>query len=245
MSARSASFDDQLLRDYIDTFYGYGNYAGDWWLIGMEEGGGTAADEVTRRLQLWDARGRRELEDVNMFESTPALAKWFTSRPPLQATWRGLIRLILAAEGRPWDTEAARAYQGAELGRTQSNNCILELLPLPSPSVGDWIYGEHSALTELRNRETYIERIGPRRVAWLRQRIAERKPKAVIFYSRNYQSWWEQIVGKAFGATVTPGLHLVRTNDTLFAMTMHPTYRGITTEYFVKAGQKIAEAQRQ
>ena len=237
------SLDDELLGRYIDTFYGYGNYAGDWWLVGMEEGGGNTADEVTTRLRLWDERGRKELEDVNMFSSSPELAKWFTQKPPLQSTWRGLIRLILSAEKRPTDAETARAYQGTELGRVGGNTCILELMPLPSQSVGHWIYGEHSARPELRDRQTYLEQVAPRRVQHLRERIKTHRPKAVIFYSRNYQSWWEKIAGTPFGGVVEPGVQLLKTGETLFVMTRHPVHRGVTTEYFVRAGTAIANSQ--
>jgi hypothetical protein len=233
---------DELLGEYIKTFYGYGNYAGDWWLVGMEEGGGKTDDEVRTRLRLWDARGRKELEDVDMFSTSPELAKWFTPRPPLQKTWRGLIRLILAAERRVTDSETARVYQGTELGRVGSNNCILELMPLPSQSVGHWIYGEHSALPQLRDRQTYLEQIAPSRVQHLRERIKAHRPKAVIFYSRKYQPWWEQIAGARFEAEVEPGLQLSKTSDTLFVMTRHPVHWGVTTEYFVKAGTAIADA---
>jgi hypothetical protein len=237
--------DDDLLADYIDRFYGYGCYQGDWWLVGMEEGSGGTASEVTTRLQLWNGRGRQELADVDMFRSShPDLAKWFTPRPPLQPTWRGLIRLILSAEGRPTDTETARAYQGTELGRIGGNTCILELLPLPSRSVGHWIYCDHSSLPELRTRQRYVEQIAPKRVEHLRARVHEHRPKAVIFYSRNYQSWWQQIVGAPFEAAVPPGVQLCQTGDTLFAMTVHPTYRGVTTEYFVSSGRAVADRLR-
>jgi len=238
------SLDDRLLADYIESFYGYGSYHGDWWLVGMEEGGGGSATEVARRLELWNARGRRELEDVEMFSSSPDLAKWFTPRPPLQPTWRGLIRLILAAEGRAVDPETARRYQGGELGRIGGNTCLLELLPLPSPSVGDWLYGEHSALPSLRSRQQYVHYIAPRRISSLRTRISDHRPRAVVFYSRNYQAWWEQIVGAPFGTAVAPGVHIVNTPHTVFMMTMHPTYRGLRTEYFVQAGLTIAELRR-
>lgn len=33
-------FDDATLLEYIDRFYGYGNYRSQHWLVGMEEGGG-------------------------------------------------------------------------------------------------------------------------------------------------------------------------------------------------------------
>ena len=234
------SSDDSLLVDYINTFYGYGNYRGAWWLVGMEEGGGDSANDIQTRLRLWDARGRKELESVDIFHSSPEHAKWFTPRPPLQATWRGLIRLILSAEGRPTDTETVRAYQGAELGRVGSNNCILELLPLPSPTVGHWIYGGHSSLPQLRTRQTYTDHVTPSRVQHLRGRIIEHKPKAVIFYSRNYRMWWEQIAETGFRPTELEGLEVTKGLQTVFAMTRHPVYRGVTSEYFVRAGAAIA-----
>ena len=33
-------FDDLLLDEFAHNFYGYGNYGGQFWFIGMEEGGG-------------------------------------------------------------------------------------------------------------------------------------------------------------------------------------------------------------
>ncbi len=36
----SLIFNDQLLQNFMQRFYGYGTYAGDYWFVGMEEGGG-------------------------------------------------------------------------------------------------------------------------------------------------------------------------------------------------------------
>ncbi len=33
--------DDHLLQDFIDGFYGYGNYNAPYWFVGMEGGGET------------------------------------------------------------------------------------------------------------------------------------------------------------------------------------------------------------
>ena len=117
-------------------------------------------------------------------------------------------------------------------------------MPLPSQSVAHWIYGDHSVLPELRDRQTYLAQIAPRRVQHLRKRVQEHKPKAVIFYSHNYQTWWEQIAGARFDDAGSSGVQMIKTSDTLFVMTKHPTYRGVTTEYFVKAGAAIADARR-
>ena len=40
---------------------------------------------------------------------------------------------------------------------------------------------------------------------------------------------------------VDPGAHISRSEGTLFVMTMHPTYRGMTSEYFVRVGGIVRE----
>jgi hypothetical protein len=52
------------LDDFAHRFYGYGNYGGPFWFVGMEEGGGDSSEEIARRLSAWAARGRCELEDA-------------------------------------------------------------------------------------------------------------------------------------------------------------------------------------
>jgi len=82
--------------------------------------------------------------------------------------------------------------------------------------------------------------ITPLRVQHLRERISEHGPKAVIFYSRAYQTHWEQVAGSAFQTTELHGLDIVKGPTTLFARTWHPTYTGVTNEYFEQAGRIIA-----
>jgi hypothetical protein len=41
---------------------------------------------------------------------------------------------------------------------------------------------------------------------------------------------------------VGPGVQLVKTRETLFVMTPHPTYRGLTSDYFAAVGRTIAAA---
>ena len=33
-----------------------------------------------------------------------------------------------------------------------------------------------------------------------------------------------------------PGVHILRVDGTIFVMTIHPTYRGVTSGYFVRVG---------
>lgn len=39
-------FDDQLLGEFVHNFYGYGSYGGQFWFIGMEEGGGDSFSQT-------------------------------------------------------------------------------------------------------------------------------------------------------------------------------------------------------
>ena len=54
--------DESLVLDFCEVFFGYGSFKAPIWLVGMEEGGGESAEEIQRRLQIWDQRGRQNLE---------------------------------------------------------------------------------------------------------------------------------------------------------------------------------------
>lgn len=235
---------DALLEAYIERFYGYGNFRGRQWLIGMEEGGGNSASEVQARLDVWQRRGEREIDDVRGFHRETGLDRWFLPNPPLQRTWAMLIRLLLSANGLHVTTEAVRAYQGEILGRADGPDCVLELLPLPSRSSRDWLYSQHSQISWLRDRTTYRDHVGPSRVQHLRDRIAEYRPPLVVFYGLVYRDWWERVTGLPFAATGLDGFHVARRNGTIFGLTRHPAHTGVTNQYFECAGAVINAMRR-
>jgi hypothetical protein len=67
MNVNTSNIDDELLDNFVHSFYGYGNFHGNYLFIGMEEGRGKSYQEVSQRLSTWSTRGRRELEDVAEF----------------------------------------------------------------------------------------------------------------------------------------------------------------------------------
>ena len=218
-------FDDQLLQAFIDGFYGYGSYAGDYWFIGMEEGGGNSFAGIAQRLNDWDRRGRKELEDIADYHAEIGETRYFGDRPKLQATWKKLIRVLLTAEGQNPQVEDVRTYQQQRLGRHSSNNCLLELMPLPSPSTGHWLYAKHSRITDLANRKMYMQRYAPCRADYIKQRIEQYGPKAVVFYSsdKGYAWWWERIAGVPFAQAATGELQIGSNAKTAFIIMRHPT----------------------
>jgi hypothetical protein len=242
-------FDDQILKSYVDTFYGYGNYGGRWWFVGMEEGGGKIIEHSKNRISNWDARGRKELDDLAGFhyaiaDIEPWVTRHFAEQPKIQTTWGKLIRIVLAAEGRSTSLDAVKAFQRDELGRSTSDNCLLELLPLPSPSTGHWIYAGHTALPHIQTRPGYMEHYAPCRAEHIRQRVEEYRPPVVVFYSVNwwYRQWWQKIAGVDFAEErIGSDLLLIGSDKhTLYVITKHPAAKGITNDYFHQVGQRIA-----
>lgn len=93
-------------------------------------------------------------------------------KPPLQTTWKQLIRIVLSMRDEPTTASTVRAYQRDVFARIEGHECLLELLPLPSPNVGEWRYGECFDLPWLCDRETYREHVLDHRVKRLQQLIA-------------------------------------------------------------------------
>jgi hypothetical protein len=234
-------FNDALLQKFMNTFYGYGNYAAPYWFIGMEEGGGDSYEEVARRLTVWDKRGRRELEDVAGYHIELGITYPFEDKPRLQPTWAKLIRVLLCIEGEPPTRETVRSYQQQYWARSDGNVNLMELLPLPSPSTRHWLYADYSALPELRSRDDYRQTWSVSRTEGLRERIKAHQPKAVIFYSFGYLSYWNEITNAKLQPALAGAIYAHDTHSTLFVVLKHPAAKGadITSEYFHEAGRFI------
>lgn len=140
-------FDDQLLEEYMQAFYGYGNYSGHYWFVGLEEGGGNRVEETVSRIKGWKDRGGKELEDLMERNSIGGGSKFFRDSPVAQTTWKQLIRILLAAQGGQATLTDVKLYQRDHLGRRNDDTCLLELLPLPSPSTNNWVYGPYTSLS--------------------------------------------------------------------------------------------------
>lgn len=245
-SMSDPGLDPSVLESYIQRFYGHGSYGARYWFIGMEFGGGSSLEEVVSKIQAWHDRGGKELEDLGS-QGVDAGSRWFRPPYPLQPTWAKLIRIMMSAEGQPTDSENLRAYQRDQLGRQGGLECILELLPLPSPGLGHWkfypdIAREHPQLAYLKDRATYTNRVAPVRIAHLQARIKEHRPHAVVFYGSGYRHWWRQIAGEQFEPSKLNKVQVARKEHTLFVVMQHPTAHGVTQDYFNAVGRLIANA---
>ena len=240
---KHAWFDDELLQEYTHTFYGYGNFAGHYWFVGMEEGSTGKFEEIESRLEYWRQRGRPELEDVVEYHEALGVTGLFGRGARLQPTWSKLIRVLLSAQGHDNPHhETVRQYQASRLGRHRGQDCLLELMPLPSRSTGDWMYGNHSRLPELTTRESYLQYYRPKRISSLNSKIRLHNPRAVIFYSVSpkYQNAWKQVAGVPFVRTNLDRVSMARNEHTVFVIMPHPVSHGISRRYLHEIGTLIA-----
>ncbi|MFP4296953.1 MAG: hypothetical protein ACLFT0_03735 [Spirulinaceae cyanobacterium] len=234
-------FDDELLTEFADSFFGYGSYCGKYWFVGMEEGGGDSFTDINHRLNVWNERGKQELEDLAMYHQRLGAGCFFNDKPKLQRTWHKLIRIYLSAKGEDVSTTRVREFQKSTLGRKESDIALLELLPLPSPSTKHWFYAQHSELSHLAARDIYHNYYALKRATHIKQRVKHHKPKVVVFYGKGYKEWWQAIADNELHEEKELGILKGRSRFTLFIVTKHPVAMGVTNNYFQEIGQAIAQ----
>ncbi|MCM1564345.1 MAG: hypothetical protein NC238_00050 [Dehalobacter sp.] len=233
---------ETLLQHFISTFYGSGNYSGDYWFIGMEEGGGNDLDQVTKRLNAWVELGETELVDIYQFHGIIGFPQCFKDPVKLQRTWMQQARIVLASKGLPSATPDVRVYQRDLIGRKTGETCLVELLPLPSPSLNHWGYNLWSSLPFLKDRKTYRDYCVPWRAEHIRTRIEEYKPKVVVFMGQGYSDYWHTIAGQKSSFTDKGGFLAANSEDTKYIITKHPAAFGITNAYFETIGNFFYQA---
>lgn len=209
-----AAYDEQLLLNFGNRFLGFGSLNSPVWLIGPEPGGGEDVNEVYLRASLWSKRGMNETEDLHGYHAGLGI-DWTRKTQP---TWGALIKVLLSFNKRVADKTAVLDFQRDELGKSDGDNCVLELCPLSSPSESDWRLGE-LGFSWLRSRADYEAFWIPRRSKLIRGKIDSYKPKLVLFYGKRR---WEDISGLHFSPTRIPQLILARGEHTTFAAMPHP-----------------------
>jgi hypothetical protein len=236
--------DTQLVLDFTRGFYGYGHFGATYWFVGLEEGGGKSMDEIRQRLSTWAMLGRPALADLHEFHERAGIGKWGVERPPLQSTWKQLIRVVLVAEGKPADLETIRTYQRDLLGSRNGHTALIELLPLPSPSTAQWLY-ESAGLEIISDRARYSAAVLNERIAAIRDLIAAHRPRVVLFYGLNRRDVWSSIACSPLVDSEAGPFAFHSTTSTLFLMTRHPVAWGAKNTEFEEAGRFIRRCDRE
>lgn len=193
--------DSKKIENYCNNFYGYGNWESPIWFVGIEENGGYSKEEVQKRIDSW-LRFKSPLIDnkehhLNLNDE--GITKLFTEGKR-QPTWWKLIRLKLNYDDIKVSNEKIQEIQKHEWGQLNSKSLIIEMFPLPSPSIKHWKYNnpEWSNLESLESREKYFNTFAEKRVDFIKNQIKKHKPKAVIFYANKLIKYWDLIIEDDF-----------------------------------------------
>lgn len=242
--------DSQLLLDYSKNFFGYGNLNASIWFVGIEEAGGLCERVVADRLKLWRQKFKRSpIMDGYEFHRQltdchgNCLESLFSDPPQAQPTWDRLVRLQLAAQGcSPISNGDIAKFRMSKWARTRSDNCLIELLPLPSPSIKKWLYAPWTDHEFFQTRAAYQRHFAKTRAAAIKQLIADHQPEVVIFYGRRHMRRWGEIADVNWASIPRkplPHTQFHRNNGTLYVVTHHPTAPGVSHDRLERIGKHI------
>jgi hypothetical protein len=237
ISINSPKLNERLLVSYMERFVGFGALDAGLWFVGMEQGGGQDLHELARRLEAWQSLGSTEVADLQAYCELLGERRWHGPHARIQPTLGKMVRVVLATRGENASPAAVRAYQSERLGRAGGETLVAELFPLPSQTVGHWIYGDCSSLPYLRSRQAYLTEVGPKREALLRAGIDLYAPRAVVFLGWCYMADWRRLIETPLELRDQPRIGIGRRGKTVCIVSLHPTSYGVTNEYFSEIGK--------
>jgi hypothetical protein len=210
--------------------YGYGNWKAAHWFIGPEQG--MAVDEdIRRRVTAWDGQ---ELSDCRKFHEDIGEMRWHGEPPKLQKTWKQLMLLLMAFQGRPLNLDEPEdkrrlcAYQRDHWGRLNDETCVIELAGLPAHchKVGE--KQQRDLFTKAEFKE-----MRRKRIEIIRERMLASVPKFVVMYGTKESAHWKTIaeVENHFPPGVRPPI---------FVFPTHPvSFEGVSNAYWKSLGARL------
>jgi len=244
----------ELIQGRLEKFWGYGNLSAPVWFVGMEEGLGDKdtkelelRNELQKRFEATD--GKQTIDIRDDMQSVPRHLKFYTppkrssQKTPIQMSFLYPIALCLYLHNNSIPTlEDIREYQLHNLGDVHTGqSAVLELSSLPARSTGkgEWIYGEYG-IDGLSTRADFENICLPKRCSRLAALVADHSPILVIFYSRNYMSYWRTIAGTTL-TEITPQMDFGRSNQTSFCAIPHRRSRGMSYARVYDFASKISK----
>lgn len=211
--------------DGVLTFLGYGNPHGPVWFLGQEEGLPDDADaqrQLTVRARfghVMDCRAAHERLGIHHLHG-------LRGQPvKVQRTWRQMCNLMLCITGREFDSPAVAEYQRSELGSSEGQTFLAELMPLPKSRQSAWPYGSLLG-SGFRGQMDYQKKVWPIRAKLLGDALAEYRPKLVICYGAA-EARFAELLGPATG-------DLQRVDGTSFKAAFGPGQVALVVPHFAQ-----------
>lgn len=220
---------------WMEKRLGYGSPTATAWFLGLEESC-HCEDELDARTR---GGGLEDLETA-LLRTKECYPHLLSDDPDLQPTWRPLMRAWIRTSTATEPTEARlRQYQRHNLGRSDSDHLLVELLPLPAPSTSSWPYARFGL-----TRPEYVAAWLPKRVAFLAQQWSKwptRKRVAIAYGKDRWDAFRKVFRLEAMdGAPVegTDGRALgFRLDGIGVVLSEHPVAYGLKNEYWDAIGR--------
>ena len=187
-----------LLKHWIDHFYGYGSWDAPIWFVSHEDGGGDLPEEVEEKLNYFHKAfpsvteptlcDIRELYKHTTFRIAGPKAGAFTSlfdyrfgkNGMLSGVWKNLIAFSHAHRNEKLPDSLI--YQGNSFAI--NNEALIKLYPLPAPHNHAWYYSwlDMPQFPFMKSRGLYEAHLFPLRMKVILSNIIKHKPKLVLMY---------------------------------------------------------------
>lgn len=174
-----------MMQDDIKAllgFLGYGNPAGRFWFIGIEEAG-ASGDEDNRK----EHEARLQFKEIEDLPSAEGRLRQALGKPPnmskLRPTWATMCRFMMRIDGNAnWrDREAVRDHQSTRLGLVGDESFLTEVLPLRKAQDDKWD-GTWWPFNRWKDWQDYCDSVRPARFERLRQLLDQHRPDFVFWY---------------------------------------------------------------
>ncbi len=171
-------------------FVGFGDPNPRVVVVGLEEGfRPTGPDKIQALRDELILRSGYPSDIIDLRDSFKSREAACLALVSLESTtWRNMAHVMLAFGGQAHanhSREALRTYQEGSLGATTSGMLLVEVMPLPSPSLDDWLYAQIPEIArEYPTRDIYREKVWPGRGRVLRAFFARIEPKLVICHGK-------------------------------------------------------------
>lgn len=259
MTATITKDDELLLLDFATHFLGYGSLTAPTWLVGPEAGGGLSIDEVHNRAIVWDARGRKETEDLQAYHKELKLSPKCDWAQNEQKTWAALIRIIFGIENKVPGPKDVLRFQIDALGKAEGDYSVLDVSQISCTNEKDWKLGP-TGINWLESKGAYEAHLFESRCTLLRSHTNTYKPRLVVFYGvgEKAKDLWHNIAGKQrvweklllpassqiLWPRGEPQLLWSRSQHTLFIMMPHPngvrpSGPGACKQFYAELGHAI------
>ncbi|HTF20458.1 MAG TPA: hypothetical protein VK658_20440 [Chryseolinea sp.] len=197
--------DDNLLKHWIENFYGHGSWESKIWFISYEEPGADVPEDLAERLHYFEGVhglastqetlcDLRELYRCVAFRNDGPRAALFSNhfdyrfgpQSIVHGIWKNLIAFVHGYLNEPLPDLLTYQRQKFALS-LYKREALIPLYPLPSPHNHAWYYSwiDAPGLPFLKHRAQYEVQVYQHRIRTIFQNMRTHKPGVVLMYEMN------------------------------------------------------------